>query len=200
MRLDATELRLVNSGGNVHQPNHFSAHSIAGDQVERRPRAGEEWIGTTQHDGVHVESILIDKTKVGQSARQHWAANFEISGESRLEFTERCFTVALKKLSVRADGLLLLVSTAMQKTSQIFAEAAEGVEAVRSGFEDFRFGLEDLLAVALDQQAHDFPHAPAGGADHFQAVRSCAQERDAAVAEDSDTVRVTLEGLQLKSF
>jgi hypothetical protein len=33
--------------------------------VERRPWAGEEWLAVTKHDGVEVESILIDKTGLG---------------------------------------------------------------------------------------------------------------------------------------
>jgi hypothetical protein len=51
--------------GNVRQPNHVLANSIAGHKAERRPGAGEEWLAATKHDGVEVESILINKTKVG---------------------------------------------------------------------------------------------------------------------------------------
>ena len=51
--------------GNVRQPNHFLANEIAGHKAERRPGAGEEWLATTKHDGAEVESILINKTKLG---------------------------------------------------------------------------------------------------------------------------------------
>ena len=54
-----------NLGGNVGQPDHVLADSIAGHETERRPRAGEEWLSATEYDGVEVESILVDKTEVG---------------------------------------------------------------------------------------------------------------------------------------
>jgi len=53
------------SSRNVRQPNHVLANRIAGHKAERRPRGGEEWLAATKHDGVNVESILINKTKVG---------------------------------------------------------------------------------------------------------------------------------------
>ena len=57
--------RVARLSGNVRQPNHVLANSIAGNKAERRPGAGEEWRAATKHDGVEVESILINKTKVG---------------------------------------------------------------------------------------------------------------------------------------
>jgi hypothetical protein len=50
---------------NVRQPNRVLANGIGGNKAERRPRAGKEWLAATKHDGVEVESILINKTKVG---------------------------------------------------------------------------------------------------------------------------------------
>lgn len=50
---------------NVCQPNHVLANVIGGIKAERWPRAGEEWLAATKHDGVEVEPVLIDKTKVG---------------------------------------------------------------------------------------------------------------------------------------
>lgn len=50
---------------NVGQPNHVLANVIGGNKAEWWPRAGEEWFAVTKHDGVEVESILINKTKVG---------------------------------------------------------------------------------------------------------------------------------------
>ena len=41
---------------------------IGGNKAERRPRAGKEWLAATEHDGVEVESILINKTKVGYAS------------------------------------------------------------------------------------------------------------------------------------
>jgi hypothetical protein len=50
---------------NVRQPDHVLANQIAGHKAEPRPGAGEEWLAATKHDGVEVESILINKTQVG---------------------------------------------------------------------------------------------------------------------------------------
>jgi len=57
--------RVARLSGNVRQPNHVLGNEIAGHKTERRPGAGEEWLAATKHDGVEVESILINKTKVG---------------------------------------------------------------------------------------------------------------------------------------
>jgi hypothetical protein len=57
--------RVARLGRNVGQPDHVLANQIAGHKAERRPGAGEEWFAATKHDGVEVESILINKTKVG---------------------------------------------------------------------------------------------------------------------------------------
>ena len=55
------------------------------DQVERRPGAGEEWLAAPKHDGAEVESILIDKTGLGQALRQDWAANVNLAGQLSLQ-------------------------------------------------------------------------------------------------------------------
>jgi len=55
----------VQLSGNVRQPNHVLANEIAGHKAERRPGAGEEWLAATKHDGAEIESILINKAKVG---------------------------------------------------------------------------------------------------------------------------------------
>ncbi|MFZ0591559.1 MAG: hypothetical protein WAM39_13930 [Bryobacteraceae bacterium] len=57
--------RVARLSGNVRQPNHILGNEIAGHKAERRPGAGEEWLAATKHDGAEVESILINKTKVG---------------------------------------------------------------------------------------------------------------------------------------
>jgi hypothetical protein len=38
----------------------------------------KEWLATTKHDGVEVEAILINKTKVGQASCQFWSCNFNL--------------------------------------------------------------------------------------------------------------------------
>jgi len=56
---------VAQSGRDVRQPNRVLANGIGGNKAERRPRAGKEWLAATKHDRVEVESILINKTKVG---------------------------------------------------------------------------------------------------------------------------------------
>src|SRR5256885_2413762 len=63
---------------NVRQSDHVLGNSIAGHQVEGRSGAGEEWPATTEHDGVEVDSILVNKTKVGQASCQGWSGNFNL--------------------------------------------------------------------------------------------------------------------------
>src|SRR6266567_5125739 len=70
--------RVARLSRNVRQPNHVLGNSIAGHQAERRPGAGEEWPATTEHDGVEVDSILVNKTKVGQASCQDWSGNFNL--------------------------------------------------------------------------------------------------------------------------
>ena len=53
---------------NVGQPDHILANPIVSNQAERRPRPGEIWLAVTKHDGVQVDSILIDQAKFSEAA------------------------------------------------------------------------------------------------------------------------------------
>ena len=57
-------LRPSPSGWNVGQPEHALADQVVGHEAQRRPGAGEEWLAATKHDGVEVESILVDEAKM----------------------------------------------------------------------------------------------------------------------------------------
>ena len=70
--------RVARSSGDVRQPNHVLANSIAGHKAERRPGADEEWLAATNYDGVEVKSILINKTEVGKASCQVWSGNFNL--------------------------------------------------------------------------------------------------------------------------
>lgn len=50
---------------NVRKPDQVPGDEIVGHEVERRTGAGEVWGAASKHDGVEVESILIDKAGVG---------------------------------------------------------------------------------------------------------------------------------------
>ena len=75
------------SGWGIGQPDHVLDNQIVGHKAERRPGAGEEWLAATKHDGVEVESILIDKTNVGQASRQVWSGDFNLPNELSLQPT-----------------------------------------------------------------------------------------------------------------
>src|SRR5208337_4990740 len=77
--------RVARLSGNVRQPNHVLANSITGNKAERRPGAGEEWLAATKHDGVEVESILINKTKVGEASCEVRSGNCNLAGEPSLQ-------------------------------------------------------------------------------------------------------------------
>ena len=59
-----TFTRVARLSRNVRQSNHILVNQIAGHKAERGPGAREEWLATTKHDGVEVESILVNKTEV----------------------------------------------------------------------------------------------------------------------------------------
>src|SRR5262245_36510257 len=74
-QLDLGQCVVAQLGRNVRQPNCVLANWIAAHKAEWRPGAGEEGLASTQHDGVEIEAILINKTKVGQASRQVWSAD-----------------------------------------------------------------------------------------------------------------------------
>src|SRR5262249_46986229 len=90
---------------NVSQPNCVLANWITGHKAERRPGARKERLAAAQHDGVEVEAILINKTKVGQASRQVWSADCNLPNVLSLQPTNHRLEVILDKRSVRANRL-----------------------------------------------------------------------------------------------
>src|SRR5215469_14941846 len=70
--------RVARLSRNVRQPDHVLANSFAGHKAEPRPGAGEEWLAMTKHDGMDVESILINQAKVGQTPCQVWSGYVDL--------------------------------------------------------------------------------------------------------------------------
>jgi hypothetical protein len=95
--------QVARSSGNVRQPDHVLANLIAGHKAERRSGAGEEGLAATKYDGMEVQPILIDETKVGQASRQVWSGNFNLPNELSLQPTHRRLEVILDKRGVGAD-------------------------------------------------------------------------------------------------
>jgi len=82
---------------------------------------------------------------------------------------------------------------------EIFTEFLHRREPFRGSLHDLRLCLKNLSPIFLDEHAHDLAHAPAWRSNHLEASGSCLQERDIAVTQDADGIRVSLEGLQLKT-
>ena len=61
--------RVTRLSRNVGQPDHILADPVMSHKAERRPGPGEIWFAATKHDGVQVDSILIDQAKFGQALR-----------------------------------------------------------------------------------------------------------------------------------
>jgi hypothetical protein len=71
--------------------------------VERRPGAGEEWLATTKYDGAEVESILIDKTGLGQALRQDGSGNLNLASQFGLQPAYHLLDVIRYARGVGAD-------------------------------------------------------------------------------------------------
>src|SRR5581483_6795878 len=91
--------------GNVRQPDRVLANEIVAHKAERRPGAGEEGLAATQHEGTEVESILVNKTKVGQASRELRSGNFDLPNSLSLEPTYHRRDVILDKCGVGSDRL-----------------------------------------------------------------------------------------------
>src|SRR5438876_992855 len=59
----------------------------------------------TKHDGVQVDSILIDQPKFGEALRQVRASNFDLPGALGLQLADRALKIILNKPGVGADRL-----------------------------------------------------------------------------------------------
>jgi len=54
-------------------------------KAERRPGSGEIWLAVTKHDGVQVDSILIDQAKFGEALRQARALTRTVRDTARVD-------------------------------------------------------------------------------------------------------------------
>ena len=95
--------RVARSSRNVRQPNRVLADQIAGHKAEQWSGAGEEWLAATEHDGVEVEPILIDETKVGQASRQVWSGDGNLPGALGLQPPYHRLEVITDKCGVGAN-------------------------------------------------------------------------------------------------
>src|SRR5438270_9648710 len=92
--------RVARLSRNVDQPDHILANPIIRHKAERRPGSSEIWLAVTKHDGVQVDSILIDQAKFGEALRQVRASNFDLPGTLRLQLADRALKIILNKPGV----------------------------------------------------------------------------------------------------
>src|SRR5512147_939783 len=97
--------RVARLSRNVGQPDHILANPIISHKAERRPGSGEIWFAVTKHDGVQVDSILIDQAKFGEAVRQVRASNFDLPFALGLQLADRALKIILNKPGVGADRL-----------------------------------------------------------------------------------------------
>ena len=95
--------RVARSSRYVGQPDYILANSIIGHEAQRRPGSGEIRLAVTQHDGVQVDSILINQTKFSQAFHQLWASNFDLPVTLGLQLEDRPLKITLNKFGVGAD-------------------------------------------------------------------------------------------------
>jgi hypothetical protein len=97
--------RVARSSRNVGQPDHIIANPIMSDKAERRPGSGEIRLALTQHDGVQVDSILIDQAQFGEALRQVRPGNFDLPVALGLQLADRALQIILNKPGVGTDRL-----------------------------------------------------------------------------------------------
>src|SRR5688572_12423039 len=97
--------RVAGLSRNVGQPDHILANPIMSHEAERRPGSGEIWFAVAKHDGVQVDSILIDQAKFGEALRQLRASNFDLPVALGLQLADRALKIILNKPGVGADRL-----------------------------------------------------------------------------------------------
>src|SRR5688572_18350786 len=74
---------------NVRQPDHILAKRIITDKAKRRPGSGEIRPAMTKHNGMQVDSILVDEAKFGEPLRQSRPSNFDLAVAFGLQRADR---------------------------------------------------------------------------------------------------------------
>ena len=66
-------------------------------EAEPRSRSVEIWFAAAKHNGVPVDSILINQAKFGEALRQIWACNFDLPVAIGLQCADRGIEIMLNK-------------------------------------------------------------------------------------------------------
>ncbi len=95
--------RSERSGGKVCQSDHALTNEIVGHKPQLRPRPSKEWLAVTEDNGVQIESIFINKTKVGEASCEVWSGDFNFAGQFGLQASHHRFETICDKSGVGAD-------------------------------------------------------------------------------------------------
>jgi hypothetical protein len=71
--------------------------------VERRSGTGKEWLTVAKNDGVEVQPVLINETKVGQVPCEFWSGDFDLSIALSLQQAHHRLKAIFDQRGVRAD-------------------------------------------------------------------------------------------------
>src|SRR5579884_1821837 len=74
-------------------------------KAERWPGSGEIWLAMTKHDGVQVDSVLIDQAKFGEALRQVRAGNFDLPVVLGLQLADHALKIILNKPGIGTNRL-----------------------------------------------------------------------------------------------
>ena len=92
--------RVARLSRNVRQPDYIPAHAVAGHKAEPRPGADEQRLAMTKDDGMEVESILINQTKVGQAPCQVRSGYVDLPIQLGLQLADYGLEVLLDECGV----------------------------------------------------------------------------------------------------
>src|SRR5215208_2367930 len=93
------------SGWDTRQPHRVLAHTIACDDAEGRPGAGEVRLAASEHEGAEVETILVDETEVGEARRQGGSRDVDLSFDVLLQPAHEGVEALPDECGVGADRL-----------------------------------------------------------------------------------------------
>src|SRR3977135_2619597 len=93
------------SGWDTRQPNRVLANMIAGNDAETWAGASKVRLATAKHEGAKVETILVDKTEVGEARRQGGPRDVDLTLDVLLQFAHKRVDVLPDECGVRADRL-----------------------------------------------------------------------------------------------
>src|SRR5215510_7570586 len=95
--------RATRSGWDTRQQNRVLANAIAGNNAEWWPGAGKIRLAAAKHERAEVETILVDKTEIGEARRQGGPRDVDFALDFLLQSASKRVDVLCDECGVRAD-------------------------------------------------------------------------------------------------